>query len=171
MQVKMMRHRLVRKTFEMIEKIAKDEDTQVLYPFLHISEVMDVYVGEICFYIQEMLRVEGLLFMWVNAWSWQAYPKFWDVFGRNLKLGCTEDPTNHKRIAPLLRFFSSKSEDTLTSLDDYVERMKENQKQIYFLAAESIRSAKNAPFVEELLNRDLEVSDACHTYCITNVLL
>lgn len=112
--VKMMRHRLVRKTFEMIEKIAKDEDTQ-------------------------------------------AYPKFWDVFGRNLKLGCTEDPTNHKRIAPLLRFFSSKSEDTLMSLDDYVERMKENQKQIYFLAAESIRSAKNAPFVEELLNRDLEV--------------
>jgi heat shock protein beta len=64
-----------------------------------------------------------------------------------LKLGCTEDPSNHKRIAPLLR------------LDQYVERMKENQKEIYFLAAESIKSAKNAPFVEDLLNRDLEVGE------------
>ncbi|KAG0607891.1 hypothetical protein M758_8G062700 [Ceratodon purpureus] len=112
--VKMMRQRLVRKTFEMIEKIAKDEDKE-------------------------------------------AYPKFWDVFGKNLKLGCTEDSPNHKRIAPLLRFYSSKSEDTLMSLDEYVERMKETQKEIYFLAAESIKSAKNAPFVEDLLNRDLEV--------------
>lgn len=112
--VKMMRHRLIRKTFEMIEKIAKDEDKQ-------------------------------------------GYLKFWDVFGRNLKLGCTEDSSNHTRIAPLLRFYSSKSEDALISLDQYVERMKENQKEIYFLAAESIKSAKNAPFVEDLLNRDLEV--------------
>jgi heat shock protein beta len=90
---------------------------------------------------------------------WQAYLKFLDVFGRNLKLGCTEDPSNHKRIAPLLRFYSSKSEDALISLDQYVERMKENQKEIYFLAAESIKSAKNAPFVEDLLNRDLEVGE------------
>lgn len=112
--VKMMSHRLVRKTFEMIEKIAKDEDKQ-------------------------------------------AYEKFWDAFGKNLKLGCTEDTSNHKRIAPLLRFYSSKSEDKLMSLDQYVERMQENQKEIYFLAAENIMSAKNAPFVEDLLNRDLEV--------------
>lgn len=72
-------------------------------------------------------------------------------------MGCTEDASNHNRIAPLLRFYSSKSENTLMSLDQYVERMKENQKEIYFLAAESVMSAKTAPFVEDLLNRDLEV--------------
>jgi len=88
----------------------------------------------------------------------QAYEKFWDAFGKNLKLGCTEDISNHKRIAPLLRFYSSKSEDSLMSLDQYVERMQENQKEIYFLAAENIMSAKNAPFVEDLLNRDLEAT-------------
>jgi len=105
------------------------------------------------------LQVEGLPITLTSVCCWQAYEKFWDAFGKNLKLGCTEDTSNHGRIAPLLRFYSSKSEDSLMSLDQYVERMKENQKEIYFLAAESIMSAKNAPFVEDLLNRDLEVGE------------
>lgn len=85
------------------------------------------------------------------------YDKFWENFGKNLKLGCIEDRENHKRIAPLLRFFSSHSEEELISLDEYVESMKPEQKDIYFIASDSIKSAKNTPFLEKLLGEDFEV--------------
>ncbi|XP_073286255.1 heat shock protein 90-6, mitochondrial [Primulina huaijiensis] len=85
------------------------------------------------------------------------YVKFWENFGKHLKLGCIEDRENHKRIAPLLRFFSSQSEEDMISLDEYVENMKPDQKDIYFIAAESVASAKNAPFLEKLVEKDIEV--------------
>ncbi|KAJ0111859.1 hypothetical protein Patl1_01857 [Pistacia atlantica] len=87
----------------------------------------------------------------------EDYEKFWENFGKHLKLGCIEDRENHKRLAPLLRFFSSQSEDEMISLDEYVENMKPEQKNIYYVAAESVTSAKNTPFLEKLLEKDLEV--------------
>lgn len=89
--------------------------------------------------------------------QFQDYKKFWENFGRFLKLGCIEDTGNHKRITPLLRFFSSKNEEELTSLDDYIENMGENQKAIYYLATDSLKSAKSAPFLEKLIQKDIEV--------------
>lgn len=68
-----------------------------------------------------------------------------------------EDKENHKRIAPLLRFFSSQSNDELISLDEYVENMKPEQKDIFFVAADSLSSAKNAPFLEKLTEKEYEV--------------
>ncbi|KAJ6816514.1 heat shock protein 90-6, mitochondrial-like [Iris pallida] len=85
------------------------------------------------------------------------YDRFWENFGKNLKLGCIEDHANHKRIAPLLRFVSSQSEEELISLDEYVENMKPEQKDIYYIAADSLTSARNAPFLERLLQKDYEV--------------
>ncbi|XP_008800616.2 heat shock protein 90-6, mitochondrial [Phoenix dactylifera] len=87
----------------------------------------------------------------------EDYEKFWDNFGKFLKLGCIEDHSNHKRLAPLLRFFSSQSEEELISLDEYVENMKPEQKDIYYIAADSLTSARNAPFLERLLEKDFEV--------------
>ncbi|KAH7533466.1 heat shock protein 90-6, mitochondrial [Ziziphus jujuba] len=87
----------------------------------------------------------------------EDYEKFWDNFGKYLKLGCIEDRENHKRIGPLLRFFSSQSEEEMISLDEYVENMKTDQKDIYYIAADSVTSAKNTPFLERLLEKDLEV--------------
>lgn len=87
----------------------------------------------------------------------QDYKKFWENFGRFIKLGCIEDSGNHKRITPLLRFYSSKNEEELTSLDNYVENMGENQNAIYYLATDSLKSAKSAPFLEKLLQKDIEV--------------
>ncbi|KAF7141568.1 hypothetical protein RHSIM_Rhsim06G0174600 [Rhododendron simsii] len=84
------------------------------------------------------------------------YEKFWENFGKHLKLGCIEDRENHKRLAPLLRFFSSQSEDYMISLDEYVENMKPDQKDIYYIASDSVTSAKNTPFLERLLEKDLE---------------
>ncbi|MBA0798472.1 hypothetical protein Gohar_009060 [Gossypium harknessii] len=72
-------------------------------------------------------------------------------------MGCIEDSGNHKRITPLLRFYTSKSEEELTSLDEYVENMGENQKAIYYLATDSLKSAKTAPFLEKLVQKDIEV--------------
>ncbi|KAL9457356.1 hypothetical protein AB3S75_006408 [Citrus x aurantiifolia] len=85
------------------------------------------------------------------------YEKFWENFGKYLKMGCIDDRENHKRLAPLLRFFSSQSEDEMISLDEYVENMKPEQKDIYFIAADSVASARNTPFLEKLLEKDLEV--------------
>lgn len=87
----------------------------------------------------------------------QDYDKFWENFGKNLKLGCIEDHGNHKRIAPLLRFFSSHGDDELIGLDEYVENMKPEQKDIYYIAADSLTSARNAPFLERLHEKDFEV--------------
>lgn len=60
--------------------------------------------------------------------------KFWKEFGTNIKLGVIEDHSNRTRLAKLLRFQTSNSDTTLASLEQYVERMKEKQDKIYFMA-------------------------------------
>nr|CAB3483320.1 unnamed protein product [Digitaria exilis] len=85
------------------------------------------------------------------------YKKFWESFGKFIKLGCIEDTGNHKRLAPLLRFYSSKNEADAISLDQYVENMPESQKAIYYIATDSLQSAKTAPFLEKLVQKDIEV--------------
>jgi len=85
------------------------------------------------------------------------YNTFWEAFGKNLKLGVIEDQENREALSNLLLFVSSKSEDGLTSLEDYVGRMKENQKAIYYIAAESKDIAASSPFVEDLLKREMEI--------------
>jgi heat shock protein beta len=64
----------------------------------------------------------------------EVYGKFWAQYGRAMKLGIIEDSTNRNRLARLLRFHTSKSPDTLTSLEEYISRMKPGQKDIYYLA-------------------------------------
>ncbi|CAA6670680.1 unnamed protein product [Spirodela intermedia] len=96
--VRIMRKRLVRKTFDMIQEISEGENKE-------------------------------------------DYKKFWENFGKLLKLGCIEDS----------------NEDDLISLDEYVENMGENQKAIYYLATDSLKSAKTAPFLEKLVQKDIEV--------------
>lgn len=85
------------------------------------------------------------------------FPKFWEEFGKNLRLGMIEDGTNRARLTKLLRYKSSKSEEKLTSLDDYIKRAPEGQKSIYFLAGESMDKIKQAPVLEDAIARDVEV--------------
>lgn len=85
------------------------------------------------------------------------YDTFYEAFGRNLKMGVIEDTANQGALAPLLRFQSSKSGEDMTSLAEYVSRMKEGQAGIYYMCADSKAAAEAAPFTEQLVRKGYEV--------------
>jgi molecular chaperone HtpG len=84
------------------------------------------------------------------------YKKFYEQFSKNIKLGIHEDSTNRKKLASYLRYYSSASGDEMCSLEDYVSRMKENQKDIYYITGESKEVVSSSSFVEALKKRGLE---------------
>ncbi|XP_073727826.1 endoplasmin [Misgurnus anguillicaudatus] len=121
--LKVIRKKLVRKTLDMIKKIAEEQYNE----------------------------------------------KFWKEFGTNIKLGVIEDHSNRTRLAKLLRFQTSHSESVLSSLEQYVERMKEKQDKIYFMAGTNKQEAEASPFVEKLLKKGYEViylTEPVDEYCI-----
>merc|ERR1719445_1996534 len=85
------------------------------------------------------------------------FKKFYEQFGKNLKLGIHEDSTNRKKLAGYLRFATSASGDEMCSLNDYVSRMKENQKDIYYITGETKEVVAASSFVEKLKKGGLEV--------------
>jgi len=85
------------------------------------------------------------------------FKKFYEQFSKNLKLGIHEDSTNRKKLAGYLRYHTSASGDEQASLGDYVARMKENQKDIYYITGESKDVVSTSSFVERLKKRGFEV--------------
>jgi molecular chaperone HtpG len=87
----------------------------------------------------------------------EKYAIFWKAFGNVLKEGPAEDFSNREKIAKLLRFASTSSDEQNISLDDYVSRMKENQKKIYYITADNINAAKSSPHLEVFKKNNIEV--------------
>ncbi|UMM28526.1 hypothetical protein L5515_011327 [Caenorhabditis briggsae] len=97
------------------------------------------------------------------------FDDFWKEFSTNIKLGVMEDPSNRMRLAKLLRFQSSNDDEKTTTLAAYVERMKEKQDAIYYMAGTSRKEVETSPFVERLIAKGYEVlflTEAVDEYCI-----
>jgi len=85
------------------------------------------------------------------------YITWYEKFSPSLKMGVIEDSANQKRIASLLRFKSNKSGDSYVSLDDYVKRMKDWQKQVFYIAGLNKKDLESSPFMEKFNEKDVEV--------------
>ena len=92
-----------------------------------------------------------------DAEKLKRYQDFWREFGAVMKEGIGEDGSNRERIAKLLRFASTKSDVPCVSFADYVARMKDGQKAIYYVTADSLAAAKNSPQLEVFNAKGIEV--------------
>merc|ERR1712070_1323691 len=145
--LKTIKKKLVRKALDMIRKLA-ESDEEESEDETEDSDAEEKEAGE------------------------SKYDKFWNEFGKAIKLGIIEDSSNRTRLAKLLRFQTSKSGDKLISLEDYVANMKPEQKQIYYLAGSSKEEIAGSPFLEKLLKKDLEViffTDPIDEYVMQNL--
>jgi len=85
------------------------------------------------------------------------YDTFWKAYGKSIKLGIIDDRANKAKLIKLLRYQTSKSNGKWASLDEYVDRMKDKQKIIYYVTGESVSAVENSPFLERLKKKDYEV--------------
>jgi len=99
----------------------------------------------------------------------ENFKKFYEQFGKNIKLGIHEDSTNRKKLCEYLRYQTSASGDEVSSLKEYVSRMKENQKDIYYITGESRDVVASSAFVEKVKKGGFEViymTEPIDEYCV-----
>jgi len=156
--LKVMSKKIVRKVLEMLRKMAErgeeeededdeDEDEDDEDEEEEKEEEKDEEKDEKDEDEEEEKEVEGK----------DDYKNFWKEYSKSIKLGMIDDRKNKSKLAKLLRFLSSKSGDEEISLESYVDRMKDDQKNIFYITGESLEYVKSSPFLERLKKLDYEV--------------
>jgi len=149
--LKVMGKKLVRKALEMLRKMAQKKTSE------------DGEEGE---------AAEGDDKKEAESDADDKYMEFWKEFGKNIKLGLIEDSSNRTKLSKLLRFKTSKSGDKFISLEEYVENMKDWQKDIYYISGESEDAVKTSAFLEKCRSKDIEVlflTDPIDEYAVQNL--
>ncbi|KAJ0713669.1 Endoplasmin [Helianthus annuus] len=132
--LKTIKKKLIRKALDMIRKLAEEDPDEI-----HDKEKKEVEESK------------------ENDEKRGQYAKFWNEFGKSIKLGIIEDAANRNRLAKLLRFETTTSDGKLTSLDQYISRMKSGQKDIFYITGSSKEQLEKSPFLERLKKKNLEV--------------
>ncbi|KAE9361339.1 Endoplasmin [Phytophthora fragariae] len=172
--LRVIRKKLVRKVLEMLRKLSEkdddeddgedDEDDEVVDTSADAESDVDTKKKseESTEEVGEEEEEDG------NA----AYNKFWEEFGKNIKLGVMDDAGNRGKLVKLLRFVTSQSDGKWTSLEQYVDRMKDWQDTIYYIAAENAEACEKSPFMEKMRAKGLEVLyfvDALDEYMVSHM--
>jgi len=143
--LRVIRKKLIRKAIEMVQIMAKNEQRA-----LKEKEGTGAQEDDSEYADEETPADEGVDPI-------QKYKTFIENFGISLKLGVIDDSSNRQRLAKLLRFKTSKSDGRYVGLEEYVSKMKEDQKYIYFISGESVEAVQTSPFLEKLRKRGYDV--------------
>eukprot|EP00357_Protocruzia_adherens_P010741 CAMPEP_0115016678 /NCGR_PEP_ID=MMETSP0216-20121206/27602_1 /TAXON_ID=223996 /ORGANISM="Protocruzia adherens, Strain Boccale" /LENGTH=878 /DNA_ID=CAMNT_0002387225 /DNA_START=114 /DNA_END=2750 /DNA_ORIENTATION=+ len=167
--LKVISKKLVKKTIDMIKKLAEEEEEE---------DEEDSYDDEETENEKEETETEdeeektGDEEEEEEETKSDKYSKFWKSFAKNIKLGVIEDSTNRSKLAKLLRFYSSSDKEQLISLEAYVKRMPESQKKIFYLAGESKDAIFKSPHLQSALKKEVEVlllDDPLDEYCMQHL--
>jgi heat shock protein 90kDa beta len=149
--LKVIQKKVVRKAIEMIQKLAKDSET---------SDDKDD---------DEESKEDNLE---EKKSKPNKYLEWYKKYSPNIKMGILDDYGNQPKLIKLLRFVTSKSNNTYISVDEYVKNMKEWQKDIYVLGCIDVESCSSSPFLQTFHEKDVEViylTDAIDEYMVKNV--
>ena len=145
--LKVMGKKIVRKAIEMIKKLAEEGEVKEAAEEKSEQTEQTEATTETTTETTETKTEED------NA----NYIELWEQFGKSLKIGVIEDSANRNKLARLLRYKSSLSEGKWTSLEHYVERMKDWQKQIYYVSGDSVEKVESSMFLDAFKKRGVEV--------------
>ena len=141
--LKVMGKKIVRKAIEMIKKLAEEtDDEKKEEEVVETPEAPEAPVEE-----EVTEKPED------NA----NYIELWEQFGKSLKIGVIEDSANRNKLARLLRYKTTLSDGKWTSLENYEKRMKDWQKQIYYISGDSVEKLENSMFLDAFKRRGVEV--------------
>ncbi|BBG94809.1 Chaperone protein htpG family protein [Prunus dulcis] len=160
--LKTIKKKLIRKALDMIRKLAEEDPDESNDKDKKVTDANRgrvtkfALIVHLCFVLNFDAKTE-LEKSSDDDEKRGQYTRFWNEFGKSIKLGIIEDAANRNRLAKLLRFESTKSDGKLTSLDQYISRMKSGQKDIFYITGASKEQLEKSPFIERLKKKNYEV--------------